>query len=379
MAIRVVSIISRMNVGGPAVLLSEFIKSLPADQFHHTLITGTCLGNEIDYLDSHPLDSEVIYIDEIKRSILPLNDIKSFFKLIRILRQIKPDIVHTHTSKAGVLGRLAAKIVVPRARVIHTYHGHLLYGYFPKWKTNLIVLLEKFLARFSDGLVAVTHQVMEDLKKAGIGELEIWHVIRPGLPVSSQVDKAEALKSLGIPTDKTNLVWIGRFTDIKNPMLAIKAIESLESDIRQDVTLVMAGSGELLKACQRYSTAHSLPIYFTGWITDINPVLGVADLLLMSSRNEGMPVVIVEAALRGIPTITTSVGGVKEFVNDGSTGWLTEQTPESISERISQLVNTTELREVGDRAKSLAETEFSIDTMVKNHINLYQELATVTE
>jgi glycosyltransferase involved in cell wall biosynthesis len=139
----------------------------------------------------------------------------------------------------------------------------------------------------------------------------------------------------------------------------------------------MAGAGELLEECKQYASKQELPIIFTGWITDINPVLGAADLLFMTSKNEGMPVVIVEAALRRIPTITTDVGGVKEFVIDGQTGWLTSQSVESLSELISRLLGTNEITRVGTQARKLAQAEFSIGTMATNHINLYRELVTV--
>jgi glycosyltransferase involved in cell wall biosynthesis len=371
MAIRVVSIISRMNVGGPAVLLSELIKNLPPEEFEHVLITGTCLPNEIDYLDSHPLDSAVIYIDEIKRSILPLNDVKSFFKLIRILKQLHPDIVHTHTSKAGVLGRLAAKVAVPTSKIIHTYHGHLLYGYFPKWKTFLIVQLEKFLGSFSDRLVAVTKQVREDLLGAGIGKANQWLVIRPGLELTPLPDRAAYKKTLGINADKFVISWIGRFTGIKNPKLALEAISKLPLGVLEKVAFVMTGSGELLEEAQSYARQMNLPITFTGWITDINPILGASDLLFMSSKNEGMPVVIVEAALRKVPTLSTNVGGVKEFIKDNETGWLSRQVAEDIATHIASIFNGYSRSLVPAKAYELARAEFGIANMTANHRSLY--------
>lgn len=378
MTIRVVSIISRMNVGGPAVLLSELIKNLPAEEFHHTLITGTCQSNEIDYLDSHPLDSEVIYIDEIKRSVLPIADVKSFFKLMKTLKALKPDIVHTHTSKAGVLGRLAARIATPQAKVIHTYHGHLLYGYFPRWKTNLIVLLEKILGMFTNTFIGVTNQVKEDLLKAGIGPESKWTVIRPGVTPGPEVGKLEARAALGIDSDKLVIAWIGRFTDIKNPMLAVRLIENLPEAVRSQVVLVMAGAGELLQECREIAAQMRFAVIFTGWVSDINSILSGADLLFMTSKNEGMPVVIVEAAFRGVPTITTDVGGVKEFVINGQTGWLVNQSTNSVAELMPKLFGTNEISYVGDQAKKLAKRDFSTSTMTSTHINLYRQLVTLS-
>ena len=373
MTIRVVSIISRMNVGGPAVLLSELIKNLPAEEFHHTLITGTCQSNEINYLDSHPLDSEVIYIDEIKRSVLPIADVKSFFKLMKTLKSLKPDIVHTHTSKAGVLGRLAARIATPQAKVIHTYHGHLLYGYFPRWKTNLIVLLEKMLGRFTNSFIGVTNQVKEDLLKAGIGPESKWTVIRPGVTPGTEVGKLEARSALGISSDKFVIAWIGRFTDIKNPMLAIKALEELRTD--SETLLVMAGAGELWEDCKNYAESKQLPIKFLGWVSEVNTLLSAADLLLMSSKNEGMPVVIVEAALKGVPTAATNVGGISEFISDLDTGLLLDPDIASMTKKLADVIkNPNMLTQLSRGSNDLALDKYSVKQMVHEHKNLYKKL-----
>jgi glycosyltransferase involved in cell wall biosynthesis len=195
--------------------------------------------------------------------------------------------------------------------------------------------------------------------------------------VPTEVNRQTARQLLDIPEGKTVLAWIGRFTGIKNPLFAVQVIEHLPRVVRDQVVLVMAGAGELLEECKQYASKQELPIIFTGWITDINPVLGAADLLFMTSKNEGMPVVIVEAALRGIPTITTDVGGVKEFVSDGQTGWLTSQSVESTSDLISRLLGTNEITGVGTQAQKFAQADFSIGTMAANHINLYRELVTV--
>ena len=363
-----------MNVGGPAVLLSELIRNLPPENFEHILITGTCLENEIDYLDSHPLNSEVIYIHDIKRSILPLKDISSIFKLIKILRQINPDIVHTHTSKAGVLGRIAAKIAVPKAKILHTYHGHVLFGYFPKWKTSLIAYIERFLARLTNRLIAVAVKVQNDLENAGIGNAEKWLVIRPGLEVPPALNARKCREFFGIPEEKTVICWIGRFTGIKNPLLAIKAIEALPSSLREDSVLLMVGSGELFEECHAYAIAKRLPVIFTGWINDISPVLFAGDILLMTSTNEGMPVVIVEAALRGLPTVSTNVGGVSEFIKDGVTGWLINQ-PETELASVLKLVEDKGLyKKICDSSLKSARENYEIGRMVTDHLALYRSI-----
>ena len=373
MTAKVVSIISRMNVGGPAVLISELVDHLPADDFSHILITGVCQNNEIDFLDSHQLNSEIIYISDVGRSLLPMADLKSFIILVKLLKQIKPQIVHTHTSKAGVLGRIAVKIAFPRAQVVDTYHGHLLYGYFPRWKTNLIVKLERFLARITTRYIAVTGQVKMDLSRVGIGPDEKWRVIHPGVRPATTLSKRESRRIIGVPEDKVIISWIGRFTDIKNPMLAIRVVEAIED--KSGLHFVMAGAGELLYECKAYAQERNLPVTFLGWVTDVNPVLSASDLLFMTSRNEGMPVVIVESALKGVPLVTTNVGGVAEFVSNGVTGWLVDQDVEEISLKVSELANGAELiKSVGLNAKKLAENDFSVSKFVEEHVKLYREI-----
>ena len=374
MSIKVVSIVSRMNVGGPAVLLSELIRRLPSDQFSHTLITGRCLDNEIDFLDAHPLDSKVIYVDDIQRSILPIADIRSLIRLVRILRNENPNIVHTHTSKAGVIGRIASRIANPQIIVIHTFHGHLLYGYFSKFKTRLIVILEIVLAKITNVFVAVTEQVKLDLIGVGIGTNSKWAIIHPGVSASRYLSKQDARDLLKIGNNKFVYSWIGRFTDIKNPMLAIQAFENIEN--KSELYFLMAGDGELLEECMSYARARNLPINFLGWITDINPILSASDFVLMTSRNEGMPVVIVESALKGVPVLTTDVGGVTEFVADGVTGWLIEQNAELISQKISGLIKNIGLIEpIGKNAQRFANNEFSVEMFVDEHVSLYNEVA----
>jgi glycosyltransferase involved in cell wall biosynthesis len=361
-----------MNVGGPAVLLSELVHGLPASEIKHTLITGRCEANEIDYLETHKLNSDVIYLEKVRRSLLPFSDFRSFFELIAHIKRLNPDVIHTHTSKAGVLGRIAGKIGAPRAKIIHTYHGHLLYGYFSHFATRLIILLEKFLSLITDDLVAVTNQVRDDLIDAGIGSRNRWHVIRPGLSVPTMLSRDETRKQLEVGDNTFVVAWIGRFTDIKDPLLAIRSLEALDAHELARVNLVMAGDGELLAECREYADSRKLPVIFMGWCLDVSPLLFASDLLLMSSKNEGMPVVIVEAALRGVPTLSTSVGGVGEFIEDGKTGFMAKNSSE-LASSLQNLLNNEAVRiDVANSARNLATTEFSRELFIAKHLELYR-------
>jgi len=362
-----------MNVGGPATLLHDLIERLPKNEFSHTLLTGNCESNEIDFLDNYSIDSSVVRLPSFTRSIFLFNDARALYAIFKHLRKLNPDVIHTHTSKAGVLGRLAAKLAAPKAKVIHTYHGHLLYGYFSPSKTNLIVHLERFLARITSDLVAVTSQVMEELLVRGVGPKNKWTVIRPGLPFPLPVDKSLARTRMGIGQGDFVIAWVGRFTAIKNPVAMIEIAESVYNQALAPITIFMVGGGELLDSCRELAASRKLPIHFTGWVSEASEYFTVADLLVMTSDNEGMPVVIVEAALRGVPTLSTNVGGVAEFIVDNSTGFLAGSAKE-IPDLILKLVEDRKhLEIVSQAALALAKSEFSVEMMVSKHLEIYRD------
>ena len=367
-----VSVISRMNVGGPAILIDGLIRGLPEKNFNHHLITGSCADNEIDYLNAHPDLEGLVSIHKLKsmgRSILPTKDLRTLFETIRLLKAIKPDIVHTHTSKAGIIGRIASRIACPQTTVIHTFHGHLLYGYFSPLKTRLIVLLESFLARITNVLIAVTSQIENDLRSAGIGRESRWKVIHPG------VTNFAHPKNRNLNQEYQSLIWIGRFTDIKNPNLAIEIMGSLKALNRSDITLIMVGNGELLESAQNLALVKKLPIEFVGWQTDVYPYLQNSDALLLTSKNEGLPIVMLEAASMSIPTFSTNVGGVAEFINDKNTGFFIDQNPDKSAVNISQaLSNKSLMTKVASSANKKYQEGFSMGAFVASHVELYESL-----
>ena len=167
---KVMQIIARMNVGGPAILVADLMRNLDSSKFESRLVTGYCDENESDFLDAVATDIKAIRVPGFGRSISIGNDLKAFFLLMIEIRRFKPDVVHTHTAKAGVLGRLAAFLAKPSAKRIHTFHGHLLHGYFPAWKTQIVVSIEKLLARPSAALITIGTQVQKDLLAVGIGK-----------------------------------------------------------------------------------------------------------------------------------------------------------------------------------------------------------------
>lgn len=372
MTIRVVSIISRMNIGGPAKLLADLINHIPEEEIEHILISGRCESDETDLLDTYKINSKIIYLDDVQRSIFLFKDLKSMFALYFILRKLRPAIVHTHLSKAGVLGRIAAKISNPKVVLIHTFHGHLLNGYFNKSKVKIIIGIEKFLSQFTNILVAVSKDVREKYSILGIGKRANWVVINPGIREATQITQSNT-RDLTPTTKSFNLIWIGRFAEIKNPKLALEVFYLLQSNKKFTFQLTMIGDGKLLADCKNFALDKKLEVNFTGWMPDVSQELAKADLLLFTSENEGFGMVAVEAALQDVLVVSTKCGGVTDFISHKQTGLIVNQTPIEFTQAILDICSTSpDFNEIVTNARILAKSEFSADSYIDKHLNLYR-------
>jgi len=370
--LRIVHVIARMNVGGPAILISELIKGLNKDEFESYLITGFCEDNEVDYLVANDLKFNETRIKGFGRSISILADLKSIFLIMSTLRKIKPDVIHTHTAKAGVIGRLTALIAAPKAKRVHTFHGHLLHGYFSKWKTKVVILIEKMLAYITNTILTVGNKVKDDLLNAGIGKETKMKVTFPGLLVESSTNPLEIRKSLNLSKDEIILIFVGRLTHIKRPDRLINAYR-MASNSTLNMTLLVVGDGELKSDCEVQSVG--LNIRFLGWRTDVYDLMKASDIAILTSDNEGMPITLIEAAHLGLPTISTDVGSVSDVVLHAETGYLTSLDEAVIAERIKQLAISPSLRDkFGSAAKKRAAENFSVESMLNFHTELYKSL-----
>ena len=358
-------IITRMNTGGPAVFLDHLTSAMNDLDTQSTIAYGYCESNEADYTETHKLKSELTKIKTFHRSLNPFDDLRAFFTLRQVIKEINPDLVNTHTSKAGVLGRIAAKSINRKIPVVHTYHGHLIYGYFAKYKTFVFTLIERFLALFTNAAVSITKETQISLQKLKIGKKLKWSVIHLGIPVSSN-------SFLPLTTgSKLKLLWVGRFTDIKDPAYAVKVSEELEKLSPGKYELNMFGGGELLEPIRKI--AQHLPVTFFGWIDKPFENSGHFDLLLLTSKNEGMGLVMLEAANYKKPTVARNVGGIGEFVTDGVNGLLIDGGPEVMANQINSL-KIEDLNKMGDASYQVLTKEFTDKVMAKNYLNLYKSL-----
>ena len=371
--IKVLFIIARMNVGGPAVLVADLMRNLNSSKFEVRLVTGYCDENESDYLDEVATDIRAIRIPGFGRSISIRKDLKAFFLLMREIRRFKPDVVHTHTAKAGVLGRAATFLARPTAKRIHTFHGHLLHGYFDSRKVQILILVEKILGLITYKFVAIGNVVKNDLVNAGIAKNCKFEVIYPGLQNLNLYPKLEARKTLGLDPKKIYVVYVGRLTQIKRPDRLIELGRFLRAD-HTSAHIVIAGAGELLEELKLLSESESLPITFMGWRNDIDLILSASDIAVLCSDNEGIPLTLIQASQSGLPIVSTSVGSVSDIVIDGVTGQITEVSANGVIQGVSKLLEDPDLRiQLGKSGQVRAKKFFSSQAMVEHHEVLYSQ------
>ena len=372
--IRVMRIIARMNVGGPAVQVSGLMRGLHATEFDHRLYTGFCADDEADYLDTVATDVTALRIEGFGRRVSLSGDIKAFFSLIKEIRSFKPHVIHTHTAKAGFLGRIASIVSFHPSIRVHTFHGHLLNGYFGSFKRFLVVLAEKILAMFSHQLLAVGDKVRQDLLAAGVGTLKKFSLMPPGLQISGLPNKIASQDFYGLSSQKLQCAFIGRVTRIKRPDRFLDVVSEIDRR-GLDIEFFIAGDGELLESCRARITGEDLPVKILGWQNNMERVLAAADIVLLTSDNEGTPLSLIQAGMSSLPVVTTRVGSVPEVVIDGVTGFVTGLEVQEIADALEKLAISAQLRaRMGASAQEFTLSNFGVDRLVNDHEVLYKKL-----
>jgi glycosyltransferase involved in cell wall biosynthesis len=367
-------IIARMNVGGPAVQVSGLMRGFSSNEFEHRLYTGYCATDEADYLDSVATDIKAIRIDGLGRRVSLRGDIRAFLSLVKAIREFKPHIIHTHTAKAGFLGRLASLISLQKSVRVHTFHGHLLNGYFGSSKRMLVVIAEKSLAFITQQLLAVGDKVRQDLLEVGIGSKEKFGLMPPGLAIGILPSKNDALTFFGLNNERLQCAFIGRVTQIKRPDRFLDVVSEIK---KRNISLdfFIAGDGELLEACRERIIAENLPVKVLGWQSNIEKVLSVADIVVLTSDNEGTPLSLIQAGMAGLPVVSTNVGSVPEVVLDNVTGLITSLDVQEIADALEKLVSDKALRaQLGIAAQEFTLANFGVQRLVRDHELLYKKL-----
>lgn len=372
--VRVLRLIARMNVGGPAIQITGLMSNLPVEDFEQKLVTGFCDKDEIDYLEVNELNLTRTKVEGFGRSVNLFTDLKVLLAIRREIKAFDPDIIHTHTAKAGFLGRIASLLTFNKQIRVHTFHGHLLHGYFGKFKTSLVILAELLLARFTDKLVAVGSQVRDELLAVKIGSLEKFEVIGPGLDIRKLPERVSSLKSFGLEEDKFIVTWIGRAVPVKAPHRILEiAAECVLRGLR--VQFVIVGEGPLLSDLKSLAKKEELPINFLGWQSDIEKILSFSDLVLLTSENEGTPVALIQAQMAGVPVLTPDVGSASEVMKNNQSGFCLEYSVKDFADKIELLAGDLGMKtSFGAIGKAFALDNFSVNRLVSDHAELYREL-----
>jgi len=372
--VKVVQIIARMNVGGPAVIVADLMRSIDFSKVEQVLITGYCDSDEADYLETVATDIKATRIAGLGRSVSLVADIRAFFALVAMIKKIAPDVIHTHTAKAGVLGRLAAILAGRKAKRVHTFHGHLLHGYFSGWKVKLVIAIEKFLAKRTDILVAVGNQVKEDLLAAGIGKSDQYRVFFPGLVEPKKISKEVARQQFEMEAGDIYVAYVGRMTSIKRPDRLLNTAAEIKAR-NLPVKFIVAGEGDLFESTKRDSERRDLPVRFLGWRKDIGALFAASDIAILTSDNEGIPLTLIQAAQASLPIVATGVGSIGDIVVHEVNGYLVDSEPAALADALQKLAIDPVLREImGKAGRERTSRYFSLEKMCADHTELYQLL-----
>ena len=352
--IKVLRIIHRFSISGPpfhVALLTKFLGS----EYETKLIGGIPDQGEADsFYVLEKYQVEAVVIPELRRSINPLSDFKAYLRIKQIIRDYQPDIVHTHASKAGALGRLAAYHAGSKI-IVHTYHGHVFHSYFGKFKTLVYKFVERYLAKKSTGIIAISESQKQELS-------DVFHicpknkikVIPLGLDLDGFANKSSdsrsnARSTLKIQPDEIAVGIIGRLAPIKDHLFFLDVVERLLESTLQKVKVFVVGDGTeketILEKANFINAKFPNSIFLTSWIRDMVPVYHALDVVCLTSKNEGTPVTLIEAQSSALPVVSTDVGGVRDLIVDKVTGFVVPKNNLSAyTEKLLSLIESEELR-----------------------------------
>ena len=383
--IRILRVIARLNVGGPALHVSYLTKGLDERGYETTLVAGSIGAEEgsMEYA-AHDLGIEPVVIPALQREIGAAADLHAVGGLRELIRRLRPDIVHTHTAKAGAIGRAAARLA-GGARppvVVHTFHGHVLRGYFGEARTRVFLEIERALARSTDALIAVSPEVRDELVGLGVAAPEKFVVIRLGLDLEARTSATKGARErerarLGIPDEAFTVGWLGRMTEIKRVDDLLRAFAVLHARDPQ-ARLLLAGDGPLRPSLEGLARELGLgeAAHFLGMRREVAELFAAVDTVALTSANEGTPVTLIEALAAGRPAVSTDVGGVRDVVSDGETGLLVPAGDiGALADALDRLDRDPELRRrFADNGRAGVLSRYSIPRLVDDVDALYGRL-----
>lgn len=373
--IRVMRIIARLNIGGPAIHVSLLTQRLDRTQYDTRLVVGNISADEGDmtyYAESLGVQPDVV--PNLQREVNPIQDVRVLLAIYRLMREYQPHVVHTHTAKAGFIGRLAAKLAgVPV--IVHTFHGHVFKGYFGPAKTQVFLWLERWAARYSDTIITLTDSLRRELSEEyRITRKSRMTVLPLGLDLEAfaRVERKTGafLRAWGIPEDAPVVGIVARMAPVKNHALFVEAARLIH-DQRPAVRFVVVGDGDTRAEIEAQVARYGLTdvFTFTGWLQGTPDVYADLDVKVITSHNEGTPVTLIEALTAGCPVVSTDVGGVGELLEGGTFGALVPAgDAEAVAGAVLETLDNPPDPELARRAMI---HRYGIDRLVRDIQSLY--------
>jgi len=358
--VKVLHVIARMNVGGTATYLLNLLNGFDGSEVEAKLVIGIVPSNEKE--DSRVEQLDYQRITGLSRAISPLKDLRARRQLWEIVDQYNPDLIHSHTFKAGLLVR-SKRTSIP---IIHTFHGHHLYDPdYGKVARVVINAIERVLAKRSRKILTIGSRVGKELLDVGIGKKSQYQSISPGVRVPILSDRSKIVKRFSLNPDCLYVLWMGRLTRVKRPDRVIELAKRFP-----EVNFIMAGDGELKEELEAKSAKN---VKFLG-VQSSDEMFSLADIVLLTSDSEGMPLTLIEGQMAGVPAIATDVGSVSEIVENEVTGFVTSIQIDQIASSLGRLIDDSMLRSImAKNAKERALDRFSIAKMVESHIQVYKQ------
>jgi glycosyltransferase involved in cell wall biosynthesis len=382
--IRICRVIARMNVGGPAVHITQLTAGMDSERFAQLVVSGVEAPHEASMLAlARARGVDPVIVPELGRELAARDDAVALLKLYRLFRRWRPDIVETHTAKAGTLGRLAA--VVARVPVrVHVFHGHVFHGYFGPAKTRVFLEVERALARVTTRIVALGEAQRRELLELGVGAAPQVVSIPLGFdlaPYLAGTARGTLRAELGLPPgdDAPIVATVGRLAPIKRHDLLLRAARRV-LDLAPATRFVVVGDGETRQATQRLAGELGIAsrVHFLGWRenTALPALYADVDVVALTSDNEGMPVSLIEAMAAGVPVVATAAGGVPAVVRDGVTGLLAPPGDDAaIAGACLRLLQDPALRRrMGEAGRAAVYPQYDLLTLLSRMSGFYTSL-----
>ena len=379
---KIMYIITRLDRGGSAEAVLQWAEGIKNKGFQVELVSGlTVEPHENLEAYSKRTGIEITFINSLHRELEPANDVRALWSLYRYFRREKPDIVHTNSSKAGLLGRVAAWLARTPV-IVHSPHGHIFYGYYGKLKTDLFIFLERAAGKITDVITTLTSIGRDDHIKLKIAKPEKFEIVHAGIDIEKYRkpvrNRNEIRSEYKIPPDDFVVGWVGRFADIKNPLMFARTAEKLIDE--KNIHFLMVGDGDLMPECkERVEKAGLSPKFtFTGFRSDVPDLLNAMDIYVLTSTNEGLGRSIIEAQAAGLPVAVSKVGGVPDIIEDGVNGVLVPVNDDDyLAGAIKSLKENSEKRAKLISSANERLSRFTLEKTIEDLEKIYKRLLAI--